>query len=162
MHCTAVRPVQAVLLYRAEFQKTRTPTTRHLLPAYQKCDWKIWGLCSFSVFNVCINTATCLDCFGLRRRFVSVVFITAHEHDPTTPSPSSSDMQHDFLVALRGTFYLCVVNLLIWPHVQFFLPYVQQSSRQQKEKEIWKQNAGCTGRTERRVRMCFLSLLCSR
>lgn len=63
---------------------------------------------------------TCLDCFELRRRFVSVVFITAHEHDPTTPSPSSSDMQHDFLVALRGTFYLYVVNSLIWPHVHFF------------------------------------------
>lgn len=52
--------------------------------------------------------------------FKSFVFITAYEHDPTTAPPSSSDMQHNFLVALWGTFYLSVVNSLIWPHVHFF------------------------------------------
>lgn len=54
--------------------------------------------------------------------FISVVFITVYEHDPTAPLPSSSDVQNDFLVALWGTLNLSVLNSLIWPHVHFFYP----------------------------------------
>lgn len=122
--CTEVRSMQTTLC-KTQFQKSRMPTS-HLLPAHQKCDRKIGGLCSFSFLmfchgpgHVCRRKVTCIVHFGLRR-FISAVFITAYEHDRTTPPPSSSDMQHDFLVAPWGTFYLSVVNSLIWPRVHFF------------------------------------------